>query len=590
MALEPAAASIRGRLKADEMAVLVYPEHPSPASTTSINSEKKSDATSEDVKSASKTKAGSKHSDGFWLSASPEHADTSGKSCLQVLQDLTKALNYQNMSERLQVHVPVLVKESFVYSLPIADSDSSQQQTVAEIVTKLVKLKCFPGADQFYPISDCNELSALLSAQYVCASIANRRKFQLTQHGLTSILIVRKYQHGKPVANVLLQETSLHNKLQELEEQGWQWEPLCRKRKLQDPGNRGYEIDVDPKVWRTSSSVVSLDYVQCLLNASQLKRDFSITYIPHGAPAKVYSNLLVGKMPANPKPACALEHDISRPQDIQQLAEDPDPTQESMQYCVTGVADAEAPEESLAALQDMPGKVEGSIVELEIQPQPSTQPAVSDALPPPPIPLANENPARSRCNRKKPQVDENKQGGGLDWSTFRWGGFLFTAKKPKNEGGQFAWQAGCPFHMRNAKTGCKKSMNVNPVTVENYKRVLTCLKHWCNQATQFTHQRLHLGYNVSPACCPDESLVEAACIPACEKPNTVVSDLEKDKQSAKQKIPQSKAKAKKKTQMRPVPSQASSSSDSSSNQLEDNSSSSETSSDSSSTESSSSDS
>ena len=60
--------------------------------------------------------------------------------------------------------------------------------------------------------------------------------------------------------------------------------------------------------------------------------------------------------------------------------------------------------------------------------------------------------------------------------------FLFAAKKPKNEGGQFAWQAGCPFHMRNAKTGCKKTMTVNPVTVENYKQVLTCLKHWCNQA------------------------------------------------------------------------------------------------------------
>ena len=356
-----------------------------------------------------------------------------------------------------------------------------------------------------------------------------------------------------------------------------------------------WAIMVDPKVWRTSSSVVSLDYVQCLLNASQLKRDFGITHIPHGAPAKVYSNLLAGKKPPNPKPALALEHDISRPQDIQHLAEDPDPTRsESMsedpgvnallQHFVTEVADAEAPEESLAAFQqDMP-------VELEIQPQPSTQTAVSDALPPPPLPLANENPARSRCNRKKHPVNEKEQGGGLDWSTFRWGAFLFTAKKPKNEGGQFAWQAGCPFHMRNAKTGCKKTMNVNPVTVENYKQVLTCLKHWCNQAPHYTHQRLHLGYNVSPACCPDESLVEAACIPACAKPKKVVSDLEKDAQSAQQEIPKSKAKAKKKTQMRPVPSQASSSSDSSSSQLEDNSSSSETSSDSSSTESGSSDS
>ena len=554
MALEPAAAGIRGRLKADEMAVVVYPEHPPPPSK--------------------------EKTDGFWLSASPDPADTSGKSCLQVLQDLTKVLNYQSMSERLQVHDPAA--QSFVYSLPIADSDSSQQQTVAEIVTKLVQLQCYPGSDQFYPIVDCNEVIALVSAQYLCASIANPMKFQLTHHGLTNILIVRKYQQGKPVASAILQERSLHNKLQELEEQGWKWKPLCKKRKLQDSANGGYyyEIDVDPKVWRTSSNVVSLDYVQCLLNASQLKRDFSITYIPHGAPAKVYTNLLVGKKPPNPKLARALEHDISRPQDIQQLAEDPDPTQESMsedpllQYFVTGVADAKAPEESLAAFQQ-------EIVELEIQPQPSTQTAVSNAIPPPPIPLANENPARSR---KKPQVDENKQGGGLDWSTFRWGAFLFTAKKPKNEGGQFAWQAGCPFHMRNAKTGCKKSMNVNPVTVENYKRVLTCLKHWCNQAPLYTHQRLHLGYNVSPACCLDESLVEAACIPACEKPNTVVSDLEKDKQPAKQEIPKAKAKAKKKTQMRPVPSQASSSSDS------DSSSSSDTASDSSTTESGSSDS
>ena len=54
------------------------------------------------------------------------------------------------------------------------------------------------------------------------------------------------------------------------------------------------------------------------------------------------------------------------------------------------------------------------------------------------------------------------------------------AKKPTKEGGQFAWQAGCPFHMRYAKTGCKKTMNVNPVTSENYKMVRTFLKAWCN--------------------------------------------------------------------------------------------------------------
>ena len=168
--------------------------------------------------------------------------------------------------------------------------------------------------------------------------------------------------------------------------------------------------------------------------------------------------------------------------------------------------------------------------------------------------IAASNPAPARTARPAaaaaPAADERREaaaamGAGLSWTSFKFGAFRFTSKKPKTTA-QFSWQVTCPFHAKSNHTGCKKAMNVTPVTEEKYKEVILCLKHWCNQAKKFTRQRHHLAFNVSSNECPPESVIEASVIPANEAPDRPPNDEDLDaKASAK-----AKAKAKGKSNAR----------------------------------------
>ena len=90
-----------------------------------------------------------------------------------------------------------------------------------------------------------------------------------------------------------------------------------------------------------------------------------------------------------------------------------------------------------------------------------------------------------------------RQGESLDWRGFFYGAFHFTPKKQA----QWSWQAACPFHALNCKAGCRKAMNVTPVTQEKYAEILCSLKHWCNQAQAFNMQRDHMALHVTPEMC-----------------------------------------------------------------------------------------
>ena len=127
-------------------------------------------------------------------------------------------------------------------------------------------------------------------------------------------------------------------------------------------------------------------------------------------------------------------------------------------------------------------------------------------------------------------------------NNYSWGAFRFTFKKT---GKQMAVQATCPFHARNNSTGCKKSLNINPFTQARVDEQVLLLKHWCNQAKQFSLQRDHLSCPLQPASVPDAAVVEAQCIPRASKPDDVITDVDQDAaaKGPKQK-PEAKAKAK----------------------------------------------
>ena len=80
------------------------------------------------------------------------------------------------------------------------------------------------------------------------------------------------------------------------------------------------------------------------------------------------------------------------------------------------------------------------------------------------------------------------------WAEGEWGVFSFTWKPPRSERHpnntvHGALQASCPFHKKNSKTGCKKSITCLGPTRRDQEVSLLRLKVWCNNATKLGRQK-----------------------------------------------------------------------------------------------------
>ena len=77
-----------------------------------------------------------------------------------------------------------------------------------------------------------------------------------------------------------------------------------------------------------------------------------------------------------------------------------------------------------------------------------------------PDPVARADQAAAALRRRKQATESSQmaldservraaaaEGDALDWSTFKFGAFKFTAKKPKIQA-QWSWQVKCPFHKK----------------------------------------------------------------------------------------------------------------------------------------------
>ena len=288
-------------------------------------------------------------------------------------------------------------------------------------------------------------------------------------------------------------------------------------------------------------------YLQCLLEADNLRSEHGIHAIPHGCTQSVYSDLLKGVQPSpvTKAPRFTLEDDLPQTQLLSQdpqaeddrlgtLAIDDDdysPTEygedsanrmldlifEDNMHDDSKVVDrASDPGESqmLRVLQDGSSELEKPVARAEADMGPcQSEPADTE-------------------RRKIVAMSVNEAStAGYDWRSFKWGAFRFTSKRPSKIGsdgqGSFVWQASCPFHAKNQKTGCRKSCNVSPLTPENFRNVINCLKAWCNEARKCRTQAEHIALSVSPGSFPLPSVIEAACIPESEKPSSKVkTDVE----------------------------------------------------------------
>ena len=443
----------------------------------------------------------------------------------------------------------------YSFSLPVSgalasDLERCSVDLLSDIATHMVTANAFPGSDSWHVLPVSDEVRLLCEAHFIVLQIPEPRSacnpegsYQLSQAGLAALRMYASFSAFKPVARLThdalqLPEPSTHELLQLMEDQGWVWQRLPSKRKRDGQVEAlAYDIGTGAKVFHTSGLSVAPAYLNCLLSAEDLKAKYGIQRIPHGHKTACYIGLLEGKLPTEaphraPAPGLALEYDLSdlrepdpaiaveavennvimADDDVAQSdaasadggceGQDEDAsecgTEDLEQELLRLIEEAPAEETSGSRAPSAPADMNAERGLANVgdgRPGSSTDaPAPSPPPPPPPPRPDNANRAQEAARAGEP----------FDWESFRFGAFKFTAKKPKQHN-QFSWQVKCPFHRKSDKTDCKKTLNVTPLTRERYDAVILCLKHWANQARQFSRQRFHVGFSVSADACPPSS-------------------------------------------------------------------------------------
>ena len=140
-----------------------------------------------------------------------------------------------------------------------------------------------------------------------------------------------------------------------------------------------------------------------------------------------------------------------------------------------------------AAASSLDDVMEDEIETVAAEEMPSAEVA---AVPPPPL---EEAPARTPERKPRAKTIAEKHPDSFDWGPFR---FTFTGPEKRPPHGQ--WQATCPFHRLNAKTGCTRATQVGPTdsSKDDAKRTL---QTWCLLAPLHDRKRRHTSAHVKKA-------------------------------------------------------------------------------------------
>ena len=245
---------------------------------------------------------------GVWASLTPQNDQVGLGSALHVLQNLPNVLTFADILSSLRCSSPQPPADGQSrYSLPCP---GHLQQIVSELVTAFLGASAYPSQHGWLALPDSSALRYMQSQGFVLQGAASN---QLSQDGLNSLVM---YVHHGPtsfVSQIALEDPTLHQHIQALEDRGWTWARLPnKKRKANQVESEEFYHEVGgPKVWRTSGSTVHLAYLKCLMSCcEQLQTEFGIDRIPHGRAAAFYEKLLKGQM-EELVPLPALEDDMA---------------------------------------------------------------------------------------------------------------------------------------------------------------------------------------------------------------------------------------------------------------------------------------
>ena len=352
----------------------------------------------------------------------------------------------------------------------------------------------------------------------------NDLRFSLTALGQALLQTQRRLVEPQLVSEIQREGLALHDRnayelLKLLEAGGWTWckfpssvAARCALRYAVDGGEKTF----------CSGLVPVNSYLACLLKADSLGRDHGITFIRHYVPAKCvgYYRALLDGDPERAETCLALrpaveEDGVALPIELQ-AAERRQRVSGRMGVRAPPIADSvvEAEAEPVSQhhlavdsddgcgsdVEDLLGLLasdssgthspmqnpsEAAAVECQAEDCEEDQRVVAPQVEP-----SNAEEPGPKRPRTAPAAKIITPGA----ARFVWGCFRFT---PKHSAQSVQWEASCPFHRKNEKTGCKKLVSAS--RAGGSEGAIHRLKFWCIQASQHDRQRAHM-FNVDMAC------------------------------------------------------------------------------------------
>lgn len=389
----------------------------------------------------------------------------------------------------------------------LSDLEGADQSSMTKWVTHLITARALPGGEPVpmndLPLPLCQ---TLFQAGYLERfNLRSGGHIALSEAALPKIQLVGALQDPTQVCSVgttKIADFDLMELLLSLELKGWSWKPLpattrAREGLCHKPGGR--------LEWYSQSHVINKAYLQCLLESDMLFAK-GITSIPHWTkqPSDVYPKLLQGKMPEAVPHMLPLEHDI--PQDQRQL---PAPEAEQAADISNALGD-----DTGAGRHELEGDDSAHVI-----PDPQVLAASADHVGEVAAALEPVEPDEDAVPAAVPVSPARSDDSGSDDSAVpklgkpaAWGPFKLTVKQPAGGRPFGGVEASCPFHRRNAKTGCKKYLQLRSDSQDEFQSCVRSLKAWCNAATMYSRQRDHLSHFVSISTAPIQEVLDAGFI------------------------------------------------------------------------------
>jgi len=404
------------------------------------------------------------------------------------------------------------------YSLP--GLPNIRQSDLVECVTHLLNARALPGGEPTaVSTSPTDLIMSLIDRGLVCRSGQSDR-ILMSECALPQVRVMCPLHEPKQVCSLRNSDISQYDLMElilALEQNGWSWKKMPSKKNAREAlcHEPGKEL-----VWYSQSHSVSKAYLQCLLLSDDLFEK-GLARIPHWVekPGEIYPALLKGEgpQPGRAVPMPALEPDI--PVEALQDVAVAEPGQAVAHLSLQeGDHAGHDPTDSIDGLldlldEDMPRSNQSDDADRSegYSASPPIDSPVVDAqsLHSPMDDAVDEAAAALDAAPVEDEGSQPRLGKPANFGVFR-----LTVKQPSEKAGRKfgGVEARCPFHKKNNRTDCKKYLQLRSADPEEFSKCVRALKMWCNSASRYNRQRLHLQHHVSIDAAPAEEVVAAGCI------------------------------------------------------------------------------